>query len=126
MALKFHDPGGSALGGTQLLDTISGSFTAQTSVLDDQAYAYLATTGAGPANVSARKNAILQAAGNRCSVRFRVPAYPSINTAALAIGVTPTGSSNPLLVAYIGTDGKIRLYTCLLYTSDAADERSSV
>lgn len=112
MVMKHADPGGSTTGGTQQLSNIAGSVTAQTSVTNGQAYAYLFNTGSPAAGASAKAGVgALQAGGNRLSVFSRVPVLSADNTSVTGLAVTPTGSLTALLNVTIGSDGKLRLYT---------------
>ncbi len=112
MAFKWGDPGGSATGGTQLLDSPTSGITAVTSPNNGQAYAYQASTLSPAANQTTKKLAVLQAAGNRISAFIRVPALPTgSDTAVTLLGATPTGSTTTLLTVRLDTAGKLRLYT---------------
>ncbi len=112
MALKWADPGGSATGGTQMITAPAVRFTAQTSVVNGQAYAYLLDTGNPAAGQTGKSGmSVLQAAGNRISMFVRYNTLPSLSTGMRIFGVTPAAGATTLLVLSIGTDGLLRLYT---------------
>ncbi len=110
MALKYLDPGGSATGGVELLGTVTGAVTAQTSVNNGQAYAYQFTTSSPAANANIRKAAVVTSAGGRLSVFERFPALPATNTSVILIACN-VASGAGVLGVYLGSDGKLRLYT---------------